>query len=54
MGMGMGYDKKTPCYPTGNSFRKGHDDGSRHTRKAAGGMDKKHHSKHVHGSMGGK
>ena len=44
MGMGMGYDKKTPCFPTGNKFRGGHDDGTRKERKSAGGMNTKHKS----------
>lgn len=32
------------CFPTGNSHRAGHDDGSRHTRSKGGGMSAKHHS----------
>ena len=37
------------CYPTGNSHRAKHDDGSRHTRQRAGGMNTKHKSPVAHG-----
>ncbi len=32
------------CFPTGNKYRGKHDDGSRKSRRSAGGMAKKHYS----------
>lgn len=39
------------CYPTGNKYRGGHDDGSRKQRARAGKMSYKHHTGAIHKSM---
>lgn len=50
----MKYDrsgKSGCCFPTGNSYRAKHDDGSRKSRDRAGAMSMKHHSPATHKAM---
>lgn len=45
----MDSGRKKCDYPTGNSHRARHDDGSRHTRRRTSGHSTKHKSPHTHG-----